>query len=142
MDRDLSQVKALTFDVFGTVVDWRSTIMAEGAVLNRRRGLPTSWDELADAWRAAPRGLPARRYKPDPQVYRLAVDLLRLQPHEIMLVAAHNSDLEAAAAVGLRTAFVARPLEFGPHGKAEVQAGPFVDIAASDFHELAVRLGA
>ena len=49
---DLAQVKALTFDVFGTVVDWRSTIIREGRALGARRGLQVDWEAFADAWRA------------------------------------------------------------------------------------------
>lgn len=49
---DLSTVKALTFDVFGTVVDWRSGIAREGEALGRARGLAVDWTRFADAWRA------------------------------------------------------------------------------------------
>ncbi len=81
-------------------------------------------------------------YKPDPEVYLGAARLLGLQPHELMMVAAHASDLRAAAACGLRTAYVARPLERGPGGAMEDwQEGEF-DIAAADFVDLAARLGA
>ena len=44
-------VKALTFDVFGTVVDWRSSVIAEGDVLGRAKGLKVDWPKFADAWR-------------------------------------------------------------------------------------------
>ena len=46
------QVKALTFDVFGTVVDWRSSIIREGQLLAQRKGLDIDWAAFADAWRA------------------------------------------------------------------------------------------
>ena len=59
-----------------------------------------------------------------------------------MMVAAHLIDLRAAKAVGLKTAFVPRPLEFGPAGKPELQADASVDLTAKDFGELAERLGA
>ena len=49
---DLSQIEALTFDVFGTVVDWRSTIIREGEVLGREKGLSVDWPAFASAWRA------------------------------------------------------------------------------------------
>ena len=52
----ISDVKALTFDVFGTVVDYRSTIIREGERLNRAKGLQVDWAQFADAWRA--------RYRP------------------------------------------------------------------------------
>jgi 2-haloacid dehalogenase len=47
----VADVKALTFDVFGTVVDYRSTIIAEGEQLNRDKGLNIDWATFADAWR-------------------------------------------------------------------------------------------
>ncbi|HXW88773.1 MAG TPA: haloacid dehalogenase type II [Streptosporangiaceae bacterium] len=56
----------------------------------------------------------AGSYKPDPRVYRTALELLECEPDDAGLVAAHASDLRAAAAVGLRPIFVRRPLEWGP----------------------------
>ncbi len=47
----LASVKALTFDVFGTVVDWRSSIIREGEALGKRKGLDVDWGHFADAWR-------------------------------------------------------------------------------------------
>ncbi len=54
---DLAEVKALAFDVFGTVVDYRSTIIAEGDALNQASGLAVDWAAFADTWRA--------RYRPN-----------------------------------------------------------------------------
>lgn len=51
MNRPLSDIRALTFDVFGTVVDWRSSVIAEGQALGARTGLHADWPALADAWR-------------------------------------------------------------------------------------------
>ena len=48
----LDEIKALTFDVFGTVVDWRGTIVSEGSRMNRERGWDVDWAAFADAWRA------------------------------------------------------------------------------------------
>lgn len=48
---DLSRVRALTFDVFGTVVDWRTSIMREGRELGERKGIDVDWESFADAWR-------------------------------------------------------------------------------------------
>ena len=48
----LEGVKALTFDVFGTVVDWRSSIIQEGEQLTTRTGIEVDWPRFADAWRA------------------------------------------------------------------------------------------
>ncbi|MGB0384879.1 MAG: haloacid dehalogenase type II [Ardenticatenaceae bacterium] len=234
---DLSEVKALVFDVFGTVVDWRGTIIGEGEVFGRERGVDVDWAAFADAWRGGYRpamdrvrrgelpwinidalhrmnlhelleqfnitglsevdiehwnrvwhrlqpwsdsvsgltrlrkryiiatlsngnvallvnmaknaGLPwdcvlsaelAKQYKPDPEVYLMAADLLALQPHEVMMVAAHNRDLLAAHQLGLRTAFVLRATEYGPHQTTNLQADPVVDVVASDFNELAEQL--
>jgi len=48
----LSEIRALTFDVFGTVADWRSTIIREGGALGKQMGLQVDWAQFADAWRA------------------------------------------------------------------------------------------
>lgn len=81
-------------------------------------------------------------YKPDPRTYRMVPELLRLRPGQVMMVAAHADDLRAAAAVGLRTAYVHRPLEWGgggavPHREAP---GDRFDVVAEDFVDLAARL--
>lgn len=234
---DLSQIRALTFDVFGTVVDWRGTLIREGEAFGARKGLDVDWAAFADAFRAGYRpamdrvrkgelpwtnidglhrmifdgllvrfgiqdlseaekdhlnriwhrlepwpdaipgmqrlrqryilaslsngnvallvnmakraGLPwdcvlsselARHYKPDPEVYSLATKLLGLKPHQALMVAAHNGDLLAAQAVGMRTAFVLRAAEYGPHQTTDLQADPSVDIVATDFIDLANQL--
>lgn len=77
------------------------------AHLARHAGL--SWDAILGAE-------PNRDYKPKPAVYLGSCAQLYLPPHEVMMVAAHASDLAAARAQGLQTAFVARPHEFGPNG--------------------------
>lgn len=237
MQTNLSSVKALVFDVFGTVVDWRGTIIAEGAALNAQLEQSVDWGRLADAWRAgyAPAmnrvrrgelpwqtidqlhrhildtliepfglhgwsegqldqlnrvwhrlrpwpdsvaglarlrahyivatlsngnmgllvrmakhaGLPwdcilsaelVRHYKPDAEVYRMAAELLNLLPHEVLMVAAHQDDLRAAGAVGLCTAFVPRPLEFGPDATRPLAPDPTFDLVAADFLDLATQL--
>jgi 2-haloacid dehalogenase len=48
----VSGVKALTFDVFGTVVDWRGSLIAEGEAFSRSRHLQVDWPRFADRWRA------------------------------------------------------------------------------------------
>jgi len=237
MQGSLSDVRALTFDVFGTVVDWRSSIIREGEELTFRKGIPVEWPRFADAWRvgygpmmnrvrrgelpwtsidglhrlildellvtfnitglkeeeidhlnrawhrldpwpdaipglerlrerfiiatlsngnvallvnmAKNAGLPwdvvlsselAKHYKPDPRVYQTAADLLDLPPQQVMMVAAHKGDLRAAAAVGFRTAFVARPLERGPDREVDIEPDPAFDVYANDFLELADQL--
>ena len=234
----LTSVKALVFDTFGTVVDWRTSVTREVEELARRKGLAIDAAKFADAWRAgygpsmdrvrrgelpwtkldglhrlildkilidhgiiglseaetdalnrawhrlrpwpdavggltrmkknfiiAPlsngnislmtdlakhSGLPwdcilgaelVRHYKPDHEVYQSAADILDLEPADVMMVAAHLSDLRAAKDVGLSTAFVTRPLEYGPDGKPDVKADSSVDIAAVDFDDLAKQLG-
>jgi 2-haloacid dehalogenase len=217
-------MKALVFDVFGTLVDWRSGV----ADAFRASGVPGDPEELADAWRARYRpileevnegarpwgdfdelhratlddfltvdpptaerlvgawhrldpwpdvraGLDALRqqhvtatlsnghlalqvdlarhgdlrfdcllsaelarvYKPAPEAYLTAARLLGVEPGELMLVAAHPWDLQGAREAGLRTAFIDRPLEYGPGSPArEFDA----DVSAGDLHELASRL--
>ena len=48
---DISTIEALTFDVFGTVVDWRGTIIREGSRIGAEKGISADWAEFADAWR-------------------------------------------------------------------------------------------
>jgi 2-haloacid dehalogenase len=80
-------------------------------------------------------------YKPKPRVYLAAAEALGLQPGQCMMVAAHSSDLAAAATTGLRTAHVARPSEHGP-GNGETAPTVPVDVAASSFVDLADKLSA
>ena len=238
MEPTLEEVKALTFDVFGTVVDYRSTIVREGGRFGEAKGFEIDWAAFADAWRGRYRpsmdrvtrgelpwtnldalhrvaldelleefgvrglseqekehlngvwhplqpwgdsvvgldrlkthfvlatlsngnvrllldmaknaGLPwdlvfsaelARAYKPDPKVYRMALDLLMLEPNEVMMVAAHQSDLRMAQELGFRAAFVLRPLEYGPQAVPDLAADPSFDVVASDLVDLACRLG-
>jgi len=70
-----------------------------------------------------------------------AASTLGLEPHEMMMVAAHKSDLRAAQAIGMRAAFVERPLEKGPGGGADLLPDPSADVQASDFTDLADKLG-
>lgn len=82
-----------------------------------------------------------RSYKPAPAVYQLAVDYLGFEPSQILMVACHKYDLVAARAFGMRTAFVARPLEFGPQAKSDVSAEPWLDLHVQSLQELATALG-
>ncbi len=238
--QEVQNVAALTFDVFGTVVDWRTSIIREGRQLTRTRGIEADWEAFADGWRsgygpamnrvrtgalpwtkiddlhriilddllvehgiegrldedevdhlnrvwhrlipwpdsvvglhrlksrfvittlsngnvslltnmAKNGGLPwdcvlsaelAGHYKPDPEVYLKAADLLSLPPERVMMVAAHRSDLAAAQAVGFRTALVHRPLEYGPDREVDLTPDPRFDHSVMDFVELAEQLGA
>jgi len=83
-----------------------------------------------------------RQYKPDPKTYLGAVALLGCAPGEVLFVASHPSDLEAAAACGLRTCFVSRPLEYGAGVVVEQPpAEGDVDVMVGDLQELATVMG-
>ncbi len=82
----------------------------------------------------------ARDYKPKPAVYRCAAEAFDLAPEQTMMVAAHSSDLAAAAAAGLRTAFIARPDEHGP-SRGDSRPAVQVDWVAQDLNDLAQQLG-
>ena len=81
----------------------------------------------------------ARDYKPKPEVYLAACAAFDCAPGEVIMVAAHSSDLEAAARAGLRTAHIARPNEHGP-GRDETAPSVPVDFAAQDLRALASML--
>jgi 2-haloacid dehalogenase len=101
--------------------------------LAKYAGLP--WDCILGAETA-------RAYKPLPEAYRAACRHLGLPPGEVTMVAAHNNDLKAAKAQGLRTAFVARPTEHGPGQRTDLAPDPdCADIFAADFVALAAQLG-
>jgi 2-haloacid dehalogenase len=79
----------------------------------------------------------ARAYKPDPRVYVASADALGLDHDEVCMVAAHNSDLQAAQALGFKTAFVARPTEHGPHQTTDLAPEREYDLVAKNFLDLA-----
>ncbi len=233
----MNTVKALIFDVFGTLVDWRTSIAREAKACLEPLGCRADWEAFADAWRdqyqpamqdvrsgklpfskldvlhrrnldvvlaqfgfdrveeparvflnlawhrldawpdvaaglsrlrtrfrlapcsngnislmvdlARRNGFVwdailgaevARDYKPKPVVYLASAAAFDCAPAETMMVAAHSSDLAAAAATGLRTAFIARPDEHGP-GRGESRATTPVDYAAQNLLDLADQLG-
>lgn len=82
----------------------------------------------------------ARDYKPKAQVYLASCAALRLAAAEVMMVAAHNDDLAAARAAGLKTAFVPRPMEHGPDQATDLAPAADWDIVAEDFKALASAL--
>ncbi len=236
---DVSNIRALTFDVFGTTVDWCSGVAREAKAMLAPHGCDCDWIEFANRWRAGYQpamdevrsgrrgyvtmdvlhremldpvlahygvtglseankqhlalgwrrldpwpdvvagmqrlkhryilvalsnanialavemakrgGLPwdvvlgaeiVRTYKPRPEIYDSAPHLLGFAPDQVMMVACHVWDLDAAAKRGLRTAFVRRPDEYGP-GKSgpAPQAGAY-DVVAENFEGLADALGA
>ena len=81
-----------------------------------------------------------RHYKPDAETYLGAAELLDFRPDEVMMCAAHNADLAAARRHGLRTAFIARPGEYGPHQSRDFGPEEEWDYAVASIEELANRL--
>jgi 2-haloacid dehalogenase len=232
-------IKALTFDVFGTVVDWHGSVAREVRALAKEKGLRVNAVKFTKAWRAgyrpamdrvrsgelpwtkidvlhrmildellaqfkiadaltedekahlnrvwhrlkpwpdAPRGLKRlksryiiatlsngntgllvnmakngglpwdvifssetfRHFKPDPETYLGAADLLDLEPGEVMMVASHKHDLRAAAKNGLKTAFIKRPHEYGRNNNPDLASEAEFTCNADDFLDLATQLG-
>ena len=234
----MTSVKALLFDVFGTVVDWRTCITAEFDRLAQNYDIHLEASRLADEWRAqyqpsmeairngkrpftrldvlhaenldhvldgndlavfseaerarlvkawhrlegwpdvsdglqrlkknfiiAPQSngnisllvnmakaanLPwdvilgaeiVQTYKPRPEAYERACDALGLATTNCMMVAAHNDDLLAARNTGMKTAFILRDTEHGPHQTRDLKPESDWDICAKNFIELADKLG-
>lgn len=237
--RPFPDVKLLVFDTFGTVVDWRSAVIAEGEQLSKAKKLKIDWPAFADEWRGAygpsmnkvrsgelpwtkldvlhrmsldtllgrhgiadamteaertqfnrvwhrgrpwpdsvpgltrlktrfiiaplsngniglltnmakAGGLPwdcilgaelVRHYKPDPETYLSPVEFFDLTPPEVMMVAAHQGDLQGPKRLGLRTAYVHRPYEGGTAGSPQMPAAGTFDLIAHDLREVATKLG-
>ena len=97
----------------------------------KNAGLP--WDVILSAELSG-------HYKPDPEVYMKAAELLGLPHERIMMVAAHKGDLLAAGALGFKTAYVPRPLERGPDHYIDTTPDPAFDVNATDFLDLAAQL--
>ena len=232
-------VKALIFDTFGTVVDWRGSIIKEGYAWGKARGIDIDWARFADRWRSgyvpamdrvrkgelpwmkldelhrmlleelleefkiessseqekdwwnrvwhrlkpwadsvpgltrlkkrytiAPcsngnvallnnmakhSGLPwdlilgaelAKHYKPDREAYLTSVNLLGLEPGEVMMCACHVGDLAAAHELGLRTGFIYRPDEYGDPRKADTAKPGDFDVVCEDMSDLASQMRA
>ena len=98
----------------------------------KRAGVP--WDAILGAEVAG-------AYKPDPDAYLRTAEILCLEPQQVAMVAAHNSDLAAAQSLGLRTAFVRRPTEHGPDQTIDLEPTGDWDIVAEDFEDLADQIG-
>jgi 2-haloacid dehalogenase len=99
----------------------------------KRAGLP--WDAILGAE-------VARAYKRLPEAYLRNLEAIAVAPGRAMMVAAHNDDLAAAAACGMRTAFVLRPTEHGPGQTTDLEPWPGAGLVASDLVDLAGQLGA
>jgi 2-haloacid dehalogenase len=106
--------------------------VALGVNLARHAGLP--WDAILGAE-------VARAYKPTPQAYLSAADMLGVAPEQCMMVAAHNNDLVAASRQGLRTAFIRRPTEHGPGQTRDLEPSQSYDFLADSLTDLASQLG-
>jgi 2-haloacid dehalogenase len=104
------------------------------AVVNISKSAALPWDAIFAAEMAGV-------FKPDPAIYHMAATYLGLEPAEIMMVTSHKYDIRAAGSLGFRTAFVARPLEFGVGHTVDVSYEDEFDINASDFLDLADQLG-
>jgi 2-haloacid dehalogenase len=116
---------------------WPLVTLSNGSVammvaLARNARLP--WDAILGAE-------VARAYKPDSRAYLATAEALGLEPGELCLVAAHHSDLAAARACGLLTAYVHRPLEYGGRAAPDAHLAQDWDWQADDLNELADRLG-
>lgn len=99
--------------------------------VSRRNGI--TWDAVISCEMIA-------TYKPHPQAYMQAASWMNLDPSDILMVACHNFDLNAARECGFRTAFVRRPQEWGPPGPPDPTPHPDCDIVVDDFAALAQRL--
>ena len=121
----------LVFQELGLRVDTAEDAQSAMANMAKHAGLP--WDLILSAE-------VFRHYKPDPQTYLGVADVFGVTPEQVMLVASHEDDLDAAAACGLQTAYVARPLEHGPG--VQIKQGDLsrFTLAVSDFNDLADRL--
>jgi len=97
----------------------------------KNAGLP--WDFIggADLW---------QHYKPASETYLGLARLFQVDPSEILMVATHASDLDAARSYGLRTAYIERPTEYGPLPKVE-EKNSLDSSHARDLGDLAVKLG-
>jgi len=238
---ELADVKACVFDIFGTVVDWRSSVIAEATEWGKVKGLNINWVEFTDLWRLGYKpamdkvrkgevpwtnlddlnriiledllkrykiegvseeekvdwthvwrrlkpwpdsvqgltqlkkkyiispmsngntalmtnlakfgGLPwdvilgsdlVQHYKPDRETYMSAPFYLDLKPEEVMMCAAHMSDLQSACSYGLRTGFIYRPNEYGggPVGVPDKAKPGDFDVVSMSIIDLAQQMGA
>jgi 2-haloacid dehalogenase len=101
--------------------------------VNLARHAKLPWDAILGAELA-------HAYKPDPSVYRQSAYALGLEPHEVCMVAAHNSDLQATQKLGFMTAFVARPTEHGAGQTTDLEPEGEYDYAVTNLAELAPQL--
>ncbi|MEK9723135.1 MAG: hypothetical protein VW405_06575 [Rhodospirillaceae bacterium] len=111
------------------------TILSFRIIIDTARRNRLNWDAVISCEAIG-------KYKILPEAYRAAARFLQLEVDECCMVACHNFDLDAAKAVGFKTAFVRRPDEWGPAGPPDPEPNPIHDIIVDSFPELAERLGA
>jgi 2-haloacid dehalogenase len=116
--------------IIATLSNGNVSLMVDMA---KRAGLP--WDAILGAE-------PAQAYKPSPEAYLRTADMLGLRPEQLCLVAAHNSDLAAGRACGLKTAFVLRPRDQGLGQHTDLEPEQAWDVISKDFCDLAEQVGA
>jgi len=104
-----------------------------GLLANMARHASLPWDLVLSAE-------VFRHYKPDPETYLGVCDVFDIKPNEMMLVAAHKDDLQAAAKCGCQTAFITRPEEYGPNVQVDISVDPAFEYHATDFLDLAKQL--
>ena len=129
---------------------WPDSVAGLNALKARYAIAPCSNGSIAlMTWLAKFGGLPwdailgaeiAGNYKPAREVYLASAAALGLEPGEVMMAAAHNSDLAAARETGLKTAFFPRPAEHGPGQTSDLEAASDWDVVAADLEDLAARL--
>lgn len=110
------------------------TILSFRMIIDTARANGLSWDAVISCEALG-------KYKTLPESYGTAARLLQLEPEECCMVACHNFDLNAAKAVGFRTAFVRRPDEWGAQGPPDPEPNPHHDIIVDSFPELTKALG-
>lgn len=111
------------------------TILSLALVIDTARRNSIVWDAVISCEML-------HAYKTRPEAYRLAAKYLATSPGDILMVACHNFDLDAARAEGYQTAFVRRSDEWGPSGPPDPAPNPACDFVVAGFAELADRLGA
>ncbi len=110
------------------------TILTVSLIIDTARRNGLSWDAVISCEMIG-------TYKTQPKAYEQAARWLALEPPEILMVACHNFDLNAARDVGFKSAFVRRPAEWGAAGPPDPTPDPHHDIIADDFPDLARQLG-
>jgi 2-haloacid dehalogenase len=110
------------------------TILSVSLIIDTARRNKLSWDAVISCEMSG-------TYKVRPEAYRTAAKWLALPPSEILMVACHNFDLNAARAAGFNTAFVRRPAEWGAAGPPDPEPDPACSFVAADFPDLARQLG-